>query len=176
MERLILSNLSEKPKTQDPTDGDLIKGHFLAEGQTLNQVRNRDQEALQILRYTHKEIADLVRDVYRAWSNLQNTQFIYHTPFQKDISVTVKVTRGLKPCPWKENKRPNLKDNPSNVDFHLTYNHITIVICGLLAHLIEDHGFFEGRPPYRVAPEKIVEFLGTEKVPGSLERAKSLPL
>lgn len=173
MERL---TLPEKPKPQDPTDEDLIKGHFLAEGQTLDQVRARDEEALQILRCTNKELADLVRDVYRDWSNQQNNQYVHHALFQKDISVTVKVSRGLKPCPWKENKRPDIKGNPSNADFYLTYNNKTIIICGLLAHLIEEHGFYEGCAPYRVAPEEIVEFLGTEKIPGSLKRAQSLPL
>lgn len=169
MERLISNS-------QDPSDADLIKSHFLAEDQTLNQVRNRDQEALQILRCTDEELADLVRDVYRDWSNQQKNQFLHHTPFQKDISVTVKVTRGLKSCPWKEKKRPDIKENPSNVDFYLTYNNKTIIVCGLLAHLIEEHEFYEGCPPYRVPPEDIAEFLGTEKLPGSFEKARKLLL
>jgi hypothetical protein len=175
----------ERPKTKNqetylPSDTDLIRQGMLLDKQTFDQVYKRDQEALQILRCTNKELADLVRDVYRDRSNQQKNQFLHHTPFQKDILVEAIVSRslvrGLKSCPWKESERPNLKDNPSNVDFRLTYNNKTIVVCGLLAHLIEDHGFYEGCPPYRVAPEEIVEFLGTEKLPGSIDRAKKLPL
>lgn len=172
MERLILP---EKTKLQNPTDADLIKKGFLAEGQTLEKVRARDEEALQILRCNNKELAEMVRYLYSDWSIKKSNQFSHHTPYGRDISVTAEVSRGLKPCPW-EAKRPNLKENPSNVDFHLTYKNRTIIICGLLAHLIEEHGFYEGCPPYRVAPEDIVEFLGTEKLPGSIERAKKLQL
>lgn len=51
-----------------------------------------------------------------------------------------------------------------------------LFVGGLLPHLIEEHQFYEGSTPYRVAPEDIVEVLGKERVLGSIERAKNTPL
>ena len=48
-------------------------------------------------------------------------------------------------------------------------------IAGLIRHLVESHGFFEGGS-YRVAPEKIVEMFGTERVPGSIEKVRELKI
>ncbi len=51
--------------------------------------------------------------------------------------------------------------------------HESVHIAGLLRHLAGQHGFFEGGQ-YRIAPEKIVEMFGVEKVPESLNKVKKL--
>ncbi len=47
-------------------------------------------------------------------------------------------------------------------------------IAGLMRHLIESHGFFEGGSYRIIAPEKIIEMFGKERVPDSLEKARKL--
>jgi len=167
-----LNILSEIPL---PSDADLIRQGMLLDKQTFEQIYKRDQEALAILGYTNREIADFLAPLCEL-CNLHDWNVFHYTASNgKEFNVRVERFRGIKRCPW--DGRVNLKHSPSSVNLHITEigKTETVMIAGLLRHLIEKHGFFEGGA-YRVAPETIVEMFGKERVPGSIEKAKTLTL
>jgi hypothetical protein len=167
----------ETSETCIPSDASLVRQGFLLEGQTLEQISRRDEEALKILGYTAKEVADLIAPLCELCSLHSWKTFHYTASNGKEFNVRIERFRGIKLCPW--DGRVDLKHSPSSVNLHITEigKTETVMIAGLLRHLIDKHGFFEGGA-YRVAPELIVEMFGKEKEghEGSIERAKSLSL
>jgi hypothetical protein len=163
----------ETPATYIPTDASLIRQGFLLEGQTLEQILKRDKEALNILGYTQVEVADLFAPICEL-ALTSDKKFDYYFKNKKIFEFKIDRHRG-QPCPW--GCRFDLKKYPSSINFYATEigKDETMRIPGLLRHLIEKHGFFEGGS-YRVAPELIVEMFGIERIPGSIERAKLLSI
>jgi hypothetical protein len=139
---------------------------FLAEGQMLNAVIERDNKALALLGYTAKEVAKLLEPVI----NISGRDLVkYVAPNEKEYAITVLEYRGWQDCPWRDAHIPQ----NSSRDIYIEGNVGTIRIPGMLPHLIVAHNFFEGGS-YRLSPEGIVELFGVEKNPGSIEETKRL--
>lgn len=100
--------------------------------------------------------------------------FEYTAPNGKQFDVKVQTWRGMQECPWSD--EVDWRRSSGGMDMHLTEKGKggePVHIAGLVRHLVESHEFFEGGS-YRVAPEKIVEMFGTERVPSSFEKVKGL--
>lgn len=147
---------------------------FLDRGQTLEEVINRDRQALNMLGYTQQEVADLLGPVTEKAANERD--FEYTAPNGKQYHVRVQKWRGGQECPWED--EVGLGKSRSDMDMHLTEKgkgEESVRIAGLIRHLVESHGFFEGGS-YRVAPERVVEMFGTERIPGSFDKVRELKL
>lgn len=202
----------EESEFHNPTDEQLMPGKdsvvgFLAQGQTLEQVLRRDNEALAVLNYSRDEMIELLRvcdareappaafPSFQEWRNqggnwriddLSRAYVKARDKFRKETRQESTYTaqngklyplrvvswRGDQSCPWGDiNLPPN-----SNVDIFLRQpNGDEYHIPGMLKHLVQAHNFYEGGA-YRCPPEELVELLGVEKTPGSIEQAKQIPL
>lgn len=141
---------------------------FLAEGQILDRIIKRDGEALALLGYTAREVAELLEPVIE----IRNERGVEYTaPNGKKYTIRALQYRGWQDCPWKDVSIPP----NSSKDIYVKKDTSEVRIPGMLPHLIKSHNFFEGGP-YRLAPEDIVELFGVERNPGSIEEAKKLPL
>lgn len=166
--------LNYQPSDQELLPGQNSMAGFLKEGQTLEQVLKRDEQALQILGYTAQEVADLLGPVTEKAAKGGN--FEYTAPNGKQYDVRVQTWRGTQECPWRD--KVDWRRSSGGMDMHLTEKGKDggpVHIAGLIRHLVEKHGFFEGGS-YRVSPEQIVEMFGEERVPGSLEQVRDLKL
>ena len=163
-----------QPSVRELGPGKMSAAGFLKEGQTLEQVLKRDEQALQRLGYTAQEVADLLGPVTERAANGGN--FEYTAPNGKQYDVRVQTWRGIQECPWRD--KVDWRKSSGAMDMHLTEKGKggePVHIAGLIRHLVEKHGFFEGGS-YRVAPEQIVEMFGEERVPGSLKQVRELKL
>ncbi len=163
-----------QPSNQELYPSNMSAEGFLLEGQTLEQVLKRDKQALQVLGYTAKETADLLGPATEKAAN--GGDFEYTAPNGKQYDVVVEVYRGSQECPWRD--KVDHKRSSGAMDMYFTEKingGEPIRIAGLIRHLVEEHGFFEGGN-YRVAPETIIQMFGQERVPGSLEKVKDLKL
>jgi hypothetical protein len=166
-----------KRPTHSPTPQELQPGGmslvgFLERGQTIEQVMERDRKALEMLGYTTQEVAGLLAPVTEKAANGEN--FEYTAPNGKQFQVKVQTWMGTQECPWRD--KVDWRKSSGAMDMHLTEKGEggkPVHIAGLVRHLVEEHGFFEGGS-YRVAPEKIVAMFGTEKIPGSLAKVGKL--
>ncbi len=161
-----------QPTSVDLQPGGMSAAGFLDRSQTLEQVLNRDRQALTLLGYTQQEVADLLGPVTERAAN--GGSFEYTAPNGKQYEVKVQTWRGAQECPWKD--KVDWRKSSGAMDMHLTEKgkgEEPVHIAGLVRHLVETHGFFEGGS-YRVAPEKIVEMFGTERIPGSFEKVRKL--
>lgn len=169
---------AERPAHQ-PTPQELLPGGmsiagFLKEGQTLEQVLERDGRALEKLGYSTQEIADLLAPVTEQAAN--GSDFEYTAPNGKHYEVRVQTWKGTQECPWGD--KVDWRKSSGAMDMYLIEKGKggePVHIAGLMRHLIEKHGFFEGGS-YRVSPETIVEMFGTERALGSLEEVKKINL
>lgn len=163
------------PSLQELRPGGVSEFGFLKKDQTLEQVLERDRHALEILGYSTQEIADLLGPITE--QAVKGGDFEYIAPNGKQYEVRAITYRGSQECPWHDN--PDWRRSSGSLNMYLTEKGLSedksVLIAGLLRHLIEKHQFFEGGH-YRVAPEKIIEMFGNEKVPGSLEEVKKLEL
>ena len=163
-----------QPLSADLQPGKMSVVGFLDKGQTLEQVINRDRQALKLLGYTVREVADLLGPVTEQASNGGN--FEYAAQNGKHFEVKVQTWRGSQECPWTD--KVDYRRSNGGIDMYVTEKGKggePILIAGLIRHLVENHEFFEGGS-YRVAPEKIIEMFGIERIPGSLERVKGLKI
>lgn len=161
-----------QPTMQELQPGGMSMAGFLEKGQTLEQVLERDRKALELLGYTAQEAADLLGPVTERAASGGN--FDYTAPNGKQYEVKAQTWRGTQECPFHD--KVDWKRSSGAMDMYLTEKGKggeSVHIAGLVRHLVEAHGFFEGGS-YRVTPEKIVEMFGSEKVPGSLAKAKEL--
>jgi len=161
-----------QPTIANLQPGGMSKDGFLDRGQTLEQVINRDRQALNMLGYTQQEVADLLATVTERAGDEGSLK--YTAPNGKQYDVRVQKWRGDQECPW-EDEIDWSKSRP-DMDMYLTEKgkgEESVHIAGLIRHLVESHGFFEGGS-YRVAPEKIVEMFGTERIPGSFDKVREL--
>lgn len=141
------------------------KEGFLSSDQSLNEVVKRDNQALTLLGYTTKEIAELLKPII----GIADGYGKYVAPNGKEYAVTTVGHMGFQNCPWRDVlMAPN-----SSIDVYVEGEMGRIRIPGMLPHLITAHNFFEGGA-YRLAPEKIVELFGVEKNHGSITKARKL--
>lgn len=165
---------SIQPTSADLQPGGMSKDGFLDRGQTLEQVINRDRQALNMLGYTQQEVVNLLEPVTERAANEGN--FEYTALNGKQYDVRVEKWRGWQECPWED--EVDWRKSHPGMDMHLTEKGKrgkSVRIAGLIRHLVESHGFFEGGS-YRVAPENVVEMFGTERILGSFDKVRELKL
>lgn len=150
------------------------EGGFLAEGEPLQGVIDKDATTLKDLGVTHKQIADRLEYVIgRALRIIhmrvfENDDLDYfkevHNGIDVDgIHVTWTSWMGYQGCPWGCASRKNKgRDNfaLSDTDFRMSKDGVVITPSKLLVHLIRSHWFFEGHTKYRLDPADAVKVLG----------------
>ena len=69
--------------------------------------------------------------------------------------VLVTQARGVVPCPWGDGLFPKTHVEITRLD-----TNETVMITDLVIHMIETHGFYQGKgSKYRIEPKKIKDFL-----------------
>lgn len=147
---------------------------FIAEDEQLQEVIERDANTLAM---HNIGIAQIVNSLQRLVGKAKRLQDLFHRGFlatsneeqsaiwlgeqgvliEQQYDVQVTIYRGFQECPFGP---PCGKEANSNVDFKIrdTKNNKTLSFAGLMVHLIDQHQFFEGSVPYRLAPEEIIAF------------------
>lgn len=137
---------------------------FLAKGEKLYDVFQKDDETLKRLGITYDQIADKLEEIAE---NVTLT-----TVHLGDLIINCACFFGHQECPFgcteelkeigKDIHDPVLTKTMSSTDFTITHQNTgeTLFFSGLHAHLIRDHHFFEGNTKYRLDPERAIQILG----------------
>lgn len=132
--------------------GVIAKDGFLGEDtRTLSQILSEDEAEVRRLGLDHRRIADRLRRLMEEGAKGLGTE----VPVEGRFLVTVDDARGRVPCPW-----------PGDGSFPKTIVHVkkiatgeTMMFSALNVHLIEAHGFYEGRGShFRLDPARIRSF------------------
>lgn len=138
----------EYPKKTEINEDNFYPGKsssegFLAPGEKLNDVIERDQAVCERLGTTPRKVGEAIEAILKGEG-------------KDKFDVVIKSWRGMQPCPFDKGLAPF-----SSVDFTITNKHTgkSFGGPGLIAHLLKEHSFFEGDTSYRVDPEKAIEVL-----------------
>lgn len=132
--------------------GHMSDGGFLGWGETFDGTVRQDKAVLDRLGITKDALAQKLLDVLspaKAGSKWNSDQF----------EVSIKQYLGAQTCPCCGNGDPSILGDR---DFQIMNKKTgdSIQGPGLLAHMIKDHSFFEGKQsPYRVNPEHLYRVL-----------------
>ncbi len=153
---------------------------FLAPGQNLVDVCQKDAEILKARGITHEQIADRLEAVimkaeFLFEQRLKKFGFFYPQANrlvpQAIIEDKICVPKyesflGYQYCPFSqdlENEETVCGKGCSMIKIiNMASKKCISNITELHGHLIKDHHFFEGHPPYRLDPELAIEVLGIE--------------
>jgi len=108
--------LNYQPSDQELRPGKMSMAGFLKEGQTLEQVLKRDEQALQMLGYTAQEVANLLGPVTERAA--MGGDFEHTAPNGKQYDVRVKTWRGTQGCSWRD--KVDWRRSSGAMDMHLT--------------------------------------------------------
>lgn len=148
---------------------------FLDKDESLVDVLTRDQQEVNRMGLTHKQISDPLQEAHNNyvllslqnpnWKDRREEILIEGQPF----IMSIKDSRGVAVSPLIDTS------NGSNGDWRLSTNSGAIItlenprnktessFSDMLVHLIRDFGFYEGNVPYRVPPTEIAEFFELTK-------------
>lgn len=129
-----------------------LHGFLGTDRRNLADILEADAREVARLGLTHEQIADRLDRLAKCASAGLGTEVVCET----DYRMCYHGARGRVPCPWGH---PGLFDKG---DVHLTRISTgeTIIFSELLAHLIREHGFYEGRgSPYRIEPATLKRIL-----------------
>ena len=141
---------------------------FLAPGQNLAEVCQKDAETLKARSITHEQIADRLEAVIMKTNFLlrQSKIFPCQAIIEDKICVpTYMSTHGEQECPFSdlENSHTICGTGSSMITIiNLVSKKRLENITELHAHLIRDHHFFEGKHPYRLDPELAIDVLAIQ--------------
>ncbi len=158
-----------KTFTEIMQPGNCSDDGFLAPGQDLVEICQKDAEILKALGITHAQIADRLEAVIMKANYLfqENKSVKYRSP-QAVIEGKIGVpsylgTNGEQECPFSiDGKDPCGTGSSMITIINLASKKRLENITELHAHLVRDHHFFEGNPSYRLDPELAIEVLGLE--------------
>jgi len=131
----------------------LVAGGFMGtDTRSLTEIIDADAATLAKLRFTPEQLAARMNQITRAATRGLGTT----VKINGKIRAMVIEAKGFIVCPWP---------HPGN--FHKTVTAIKLIDSArtyrwsdLNIHLIEKHGFFEGKgSPYRIDPEWIIELI-----------------
>jgi hypothetical protein len=131
---------------------------FLAEGERLEDVVERDRQTLRSLGVTHEQVADRLELVLgraeRRADLVQRGRIV--PPWLPWLEVESRAYLGFQSCPFDGSKQPW-----AHMDFVLRDHErgLAIALPGLLPHLVREHAFFEGSVQYRTDPARLVDLL-----------------
>ncbi|NLF20558.1 MAG: hypothetical protein GX588_04015 [Clostridiaceae bacterium] len=146
-------NPAEKNIKHDMQPGELILDGFLGDDKRqLAEIIAADQETLQRLGVSAADLAKAMRALTRAGMRALGGQ-----AEEGDFLVQSEEWMGWLGCPFKDAKRAAKR--LTTVTKRSTGE--TIVWSDLHIHLIEEHGFFEGKgASHRLEPDELIRFLG----------------
>lgn len=128
-----------------------LPGHMGTDSRKLIDVLADDEAEVQRLGVTHAAVAARMRELRDIGAKGLGLPFAAGD----GLEVTVDSYRGRIPCPFKD--RSCMKTNTTVRDIR-TGEAITFTDIGI--HMIESHGFYEGRgSPYRLEPPALVRLL-----------------
>lgn len=131
----------------------IVAGGFLGtDRRPLEEILESDAAELDRLGYTVYDIADRMRHI----KSLAEQGLGSWVKIDDAVEAAVSDTRGILPCPWPH---PGLFSKIV-VTARNTQTGRTIRWSGLSIHLIDEHGFFEGRgSPFRLEPAELAEMI-----------------
>ena len=128
-------------------------GMLGADTRKLGDILNADHAAVQRLGVTHAAIAARMRDLRDTGAKGLGEE-IRVAP---DFAIRVDSVRGKLPCPFHHE---GLYTKVNTMVCNLALDR-AVVYTDLSIHMIEAHGFYEGRgSPFRLDPVDLVEILG----------------
>lgn len=155
--------MKENPQERD-IKKDMAPGRIIADGylgsdtRTLEAIIAEDEAVLTSLGVTKEQVAAKMQAMtMAALEGLGD-------PMDIDDTYTAQALEfmGFHGCPFKDGKR--LAKRNTYVTNKLTEE--SMVWSDLNIHLIDKHGFFEGKgAQYRLEPNQLVRFLGLEATP-----------
>lgn len=155
--------MKENPQERD-IKKDMAPGRIIADGylgsdtRTLEAIIAEDEAVLTSLGVTKEQVAAKMQAMtMAALEGLGD-------PMDIDDTYTAQALEfmGFHGCPFKDGKR--LAKRNTYVTNRLTEE--SMVWSDLNIHLIDKHGFFEGKgAQYRLEPNQLVRFLGLEATP-----------
>lgn len=134
--------------------GSYSEDGFLGWGESLGNIIADDKATLRRLRNIPKEADKEPHMVLGA----RLKQVMDDPASVQGITLTTTVFRGGQECPFDECRRAIYPH--SNTEFTITRGRNGLVGPGMMWHLIEAHGFFEGAySVHRVDPERLADIL-----------------
>jgi len=158
--------VKQSPQLQAVQDqmrpGVLSRDGFLgSDPRNLVDILDQDDAAVKRLGRSHRAIAARMRELLRAGRDGLGDPVVFAPHFE----VTVESYQGKLPCPFGH---PGTFRKTAVTVVNTALDK-TIRYTDLPLHLIEHHGFYQGRgAPYRLEPAELVEVLD---VPRSTEEA-----
>jgi len=134
--------------------GIITKEGFLGKDtRRLVDILIEDEAAVNRLGLDHKGIADRLRYFLEKGKEGLGTEVLVEGKFL----VSADDVRGRLPCPWAHRGLyPKTNVHLKNIE-----NNLEIIFTGLHIHMIEEHGFYEGKgSAFRLEPPILKEALG----------------
>jgi len=142
-------DVAEQRMKPSPTFG---HGFLGDDSRKLIQILNDDQKAVKALGLTDELIAKKLRVVTEKAKRGFGDPVIVDDKFE----VKAEGARGKLPCPWGH---PGLY-NKTYIVLKKIETGETLVWSDLAVHMIEEHGFYQGRgSPYRIDPRVVKKIL-----------------
>lgn len=130
---------------------------FLAFGEKLQDIIDKDAKTLEELHFTYNEIANAIQEAFNKVNEAEKASKKYEGSFSISKTTKARVIRymGYQNCPWgcKQHEAMGCSE------YIFDNNKHRIVVPQLITHLIREHHFFEGHIAYRVDPKIIIEML-----------------
>ncbi len=127
-------------------------GYLEGDPRPLVVVLNEDEKVVKAAGLTHQKIAERLSRLTEAAEHALGDPVLVDGRFR----VKVESARGKIPCPWAH---PGLYPK-THVLLERTDTGETLRWSHLAVHMIEAHGFYQGRrSPYRLDPRKLIEIL-----------------
>lgn len=137
---------------------DMAPGAYSADGflgddtRNLEDILREDSEKVEAMGLSHRKIASAMREFTEKARLMPGV-----TVREGDFEITVDDHRGYIPCPFSDNERA-IKTNTLLLNRKLGK---TAYWSELNIHMIEKHGFYEGRGSrFRTEPEELAKILG----------------
>lgn len=166
--------------------GEMSRSGFIDNDQKLVDVLKSDQDLVNKLGLTHKQIVEPLQIAHNQHviSSCEDPRWEYevrtpdgNTERQKRVvdivyhgktyKLSGKTYRGVQMTPFLLDTRKTDWRDSTNTASDLTITDPEtgheLNFSGLLVHLIRDYGFYEGNTRYRVGPEEIASFFGLKK-------------
>jgi len=167
----------DQPTIRGPhSDDEYVKSHrsrsgFLSREQQLIDVLENDQQTVNKIGLTHRQIVKPLQKVFGEWvkrrlsNDAGSEEFVFEFGGEK-YDVKVSVERGMQFTPFAkiedgQIKNTNWLTNTSGTGyFSLTRESDgeTHIFPPLSIHLIRDYGFYQGDVEIRTSPEVIAKF------------------
>jgi len=128
------------------------EGFLGTDARRLLDILTQDQAEVNRLGLEHQQIADKLKHLLEKGREGLGTDVLVEDKFL----VWADDVRGKLPCPWgHKGLYPKTNVRVKNLE-----NNEKIVFTGLQIHMIEAHGFYEGRgSSFRLDPEKLKRVL-----------------